>query len=52
LHVTFVTSLFSALERHVGFRRFINAWIIIIIIKGRLLQVAHCETLALFRDYC
>ena len=20
--------------------------------KGRLLQVAHCETLALFRDYC
>jgi len=25
LHVTFATSLFSALERHVGFRRFINA---------------------------
>jgi len=32
LHVTSATSLFSALERHVGFRRFINAWIIIIII--------------------
>jgi len=32
LHVTSATSLFSALERHVGFRRFINAWIIIIIV--------------------
>jgi len=30
LHVTLATSLFSALEQHVGFRRFINAWIIII----------------------
>jgi len=32
LRVNFAISLFSALERHVGFRPFINAWIIIIII--------------------
>jgi len=32
------TSLFSALERHVGFRRFINASIIIIIIMEEYLQ--------------
>jgi len=49
LHVTFAISLFSALQRYVGFRRFINAWIIIILLKDLL--TSCCCNFALAARY-
>ena len=48
MHVTSATSLFSALERHVGFRRFINAWIIIIITCKQCCSFQDCSEIEIW----